>query len=341
MSTTQYCGCPQCDVIFKLPAELANELADGNRNQSTETVRCEVCHAIFDIDVNLMQKIDDGFVETGLNSPLYEAHVDTEAVFRCLHRNHSNGDSRFTEYADSAHGSGQSAENERKEIRIEEENQFANHPPYLINKELPPTDMGGAESLYSSASPSDNPRQKTSSIVIRYEAAQYVTNLSYPLMTFIWFMIAISFVFLLCVQVNYFFVQQYAHDATYRQYLTGFCYIVGCKIAPRQAPFLFTLIHTKIDIHPTHPDALVVAVKMVNQADFAQHYPHLQLTLTDRMGRVVSRRTFSPDLYLPKGADNVTGQGQVVSIILNLARPHEAAVGFIVNIVSVPTVTAG
>jgi len=96
----------------------------------------------------------------------------------------------------------------------------------------------------------------------------------------------------------------------------------------------FTLTHTKIDLHPSYPGALRVTVKMVNEAGFAQPYPRLQLTLTDRAGRVVGRRTFSPDLYLPEERENQVGVGKLATIIFDLSRPHEKAVGFVVDIVT-------
>ena len=167
---------------------------------------------------------------------------------------------------------------------------------------------------------------------------QYINDSANPFVTFIWLIVVIGFVFLLGMQVKYFFVERYAQDQTYRKYLAGFCKIAGCDLSPRQGSFQFTLTHTRIDLHPTEPGALRVTVKLVNEAKFAQPYPYLQLTLTDRGGRVVGRRTFPPELYLSNGANNMSGhmigQGELASIVFNLARPHEKAVGFVVDIVT-------
>ena len=88
-----------------------------------------------------------------------------------------------------------------------------------------------------------------------------------------------------------------------------------------------------IDLHPDEPGALKITVKLVNQATFAQPYPDLQLTLTDRVGRVVGRRSFSPDFYLQRDAANTLDPGELGSVEFDLARPHEKAVGFVVDIV--------
>ena len=91
-----------------------------------------------------------------------------------------------------------------------------------------------------------------------------------------------------------------------------------------------------LDLHPTEPGAIRITVRMINEAGFDQPYPGLQLTLTDRVGRVVGRRAFSPQHYLPQGTGNMIGKGELVSVVFDLARPHEKAVGFVVDILTEP-----
>ncbi len=165
---------------------------------------------------------------------------------------------------------------------------------------------------------------------------EYIRERPNPLLSVIWFVVVSGFVLLLGMQVKYFLVDRYAQDETYRKYLIGFCKIVQCELPPRQDPFRFTLTHTGIDLHPTRPGALRISVKLVNEAKFPQPYPLLQLTLADKVGRVVGRRTFSPGVYLPDGVPNMIGGGEPGSILFDLARPHEKAVGFVVDIVTAP-----
>ncbi len=294
MSAIQYCGCPKCDAVFKLP--------EGG--PSVETARCGVCRVVFDVATNIKEKTDDDF-ETKLN-----------------------------------HGNGNNNESTIQGIYIDEEvNPFEYRVPRSlhVHGEFEFIDDGVlAEPLYTSASLSENALPEPDQNGVEHKVAHYIRDRANPLATFIWFIAVIGFVFLLGMQVKHFLVPQYAQDTTYRQYLIGFCKIVDCQLAPLQNPFQFALTHTRIDLHPSEPGALRVAVKAVNQAEFAQPYPHVQLTLTDRVGRVVGRRTFSPNLYLPKGMVNMVAQGQLAPIVLDLARPHEEAIGFIVDIVSEP-----
>ena len=70
--------------------------------------------------------------------------------------------------------------------------------------------------------------------------------------------------------------------------------MAACDLPLQKNLYGFTLTHTKIDLHPTQPGAMRLTVKLVNEAEFEQAYPALQLTFTDRVGRVVGRRTFGP-----------------------------------------------
>ena len=162
---------------------------------------------------------------------------------------------------------------------------------------------------------------------------KYIKDRRNPVVTFVWFAVALIFLVLLGLQVKYFFVEKYSQNAQYRGYLAVFCKVAACELPPRIDPHGFTLTHTKIDLHPSEPGALRVTVKLVNEANFAQPYPSLQLTLTDRVGRVVGRRTFSPEYYLPADKPNMLGRGELAALLFDLARPHEKAVGFVVDVV--------
>ena len=156
----------------------------------------------------------------------------------------------------------------------------------------------------------------------------------HPVVTIAWFLTMSGFFVLLAIQFKVFFVPHYSQDDNYRPYLNAFCKVVGCQLPLRRDAYKFTLLLTNIELHPSQPGAVRVTVKMVNDATYAQPYPNLQLTLTDRVGRIVGRRTYGPGLYLSEATGNHIGQGELVSTHLDLARPHEKAVGFVVDIVT-------
>lgn len=164
----------------------------------------------------------------------------------------------------------------------------------------------------------------------------YIEDRPNPLAGLFWFIVAVGFVFLLGFQVRTYLVERYAQDEQYRPYLSFFCRIAACELPARRDTYRFAITNTRIDLHPEEPGALRITVKLVNQASFAQPYPDLLLTLTDRVGRVVGRRTFSPDFYLRRNASGVLDSGELGSVEFDLARPHEKAVGFVVDIVRDP-----
>ncbi len=53
MSDDRFCGCPYCEAVFTVPDEKIRQ-RDG-------MVRCGVCREVFDANVNLMRKTENGF----------------------------------------------------------------------------------------------------------------------------------------------------------------------------------------------------------------------------------------------------------------------------------------
>ncbi len=165
-------------------------------------------------------------------------------------------------------------------------------------------------------------------------AYEYIKDRREPLIALAWCVASVGLFILLSLQIKYFYVEKFAQDQSFRKYLVGFCKVASCELPPLESPDLFTLADTKVDLHPDQPDALRVTVKLFNRAGYSQPYPDLRITLTDRAGRVVGRRSFPPQSYLAAGSENMVGDGELVSLLFDLARPHEKAVGFAVNIVT-------
>ncbi len=147
----------------------------------------------------------------------------------------------------------------------------------------------------------------------------------------------IGLVVVLGWQVTDWLMNKYARHHSPGSFASIGCEVFNCKLTPEKDRLRLTLTHTRIDLHPHQPDALRIKVKLVNEAIFAQPWPDLQVTLTDREGRVVGRRTFPPAQYLEKKQSQLLESGELGVVLFDLARPHEKAVGFEVNIVSGPT----
>ena len=155
-----------------------------------------------------------------------------------------------------------------------------------------------------------------------------------PLSIVIWGGVTLVFLFLLVLQVKTSVVPQYAQVSKYRPYLHAFCKVADCSLPLFRDAHRLTLMHTSIELHPNEPGAVRIKVKMINEAKHPQPFPDLQLTLTDKFGRVVGKRTYSPSVYLPEDMENRMEGGILSSVFLDLAKPHENAYGFTVDVVT-------
>ena len=169
---------------------------------------------------------------------------------------------------------------------------------------------------------------------ININGAPHIAPRASPLSRLLWSVAALGLLVLLGLQVKYLFTEKYAQHQEYGPFLTAGCELFNCALPARTDSSRLTLTHTRIDLHPFAPGAIRITVKLVNEAVFAQPYPDLQVTLTDWNGRVVGRRTFPPGRYFAEGQPETLGSGELGVMLFDIARPHEKAVGFEVNIVA-------
>ncbi|KAA3626243.1 MAG: DUF3426 domain-containing protein [Proteobacteria bacterium] len=154
---------------------------------------------------------------------------------------------------------------------------------------------------------------------------------------FLWASGVLMLIVLVVLQVRFFLVDElYAISAT-RPYIALFCSLAGCEAPLRSDPGSIEIAQTRVDLHPEVPGAMRIKVNLINRADFAQPYPSLQLTLSDKDGRIVGRRTYTAQEYLDgDGGDALLDPGILAVATINLARPNENAVGFETTVVAAP-----
>lgn len=166
------------------------------------------------------------------------------------------------------------------------------------------------------------------------DAGHHITPRATLLSRLLWSVAVLGLVVVLGWQATCPVMEKYVRDRDDRAFPGKYCEFFNREL-PSQKDLL-TLTHTRVDLHPREPGALRVTVKLVNEATFGQPYPDLQITLTDRDGRVVGRRTFRPGHYRGAGQFNLLGSGELGVVQFDLARPHEKAVGFEIDIVAGP-----
>ncbi len=202
--------------------------------------------------------------------------------------------------------------------------------PDRINRRIDTTDIDHGDADLDLPT---QPDSQTESLFTVSGVGDYMSDRTNPLITLLWLLAAIGFIALLGLQVKTFMVDRYSQDEALRPWLSGFCKVAACELPPLRNAELFSITHTRIELHPQQPGAMRVSIKLVNEAEFEQPFPDLELTLTDRVGRIVGRRTFTAAGYLGSSQADTIASGGLGEIVFDLARPHEKAVGFVVDVV--------
>lgn len=108
---------------------------------------------------------------------------------------------------------------------------------------------------------------------------------------------------------------------------------LGLDIPPRIDLRAFVITHTEVTSAPNDPAALVLSGMLVNHAAFAQPFPILHVSLTNRWGEAIGERFFTADQYLrdTQGAGNYLGADTSAVLQIKLVDPGPDAVGFAVE----------
>jgi predicted Zn finger-like uncharacterized protein len=142
---------------------------------------------------------------------------------------------------------------------------------------------------------------------------------------------------LVVLQIRFLLVEELYSIPSARPYISAFCAFAGCSPPARSDPASIRIAQTRVDLHPEVPGAMRVRVNLLNQAEFAQPYPAIQLSLSDKDGRIVGRRTYTPAQYLDtENRNTLLAPGVLAVASINLANPNEIAVGFEAVVVAGP-----
>ncbi len=80
--------------------------------------------------------------------------------------------------------------------------------------------------------------------------------------------------------------------------LLSMCDNLPCRYTGNHNSKRIKIISRDVRLHPRIKGALLISATIVNQADYQQPYPTIQLKFTDLTGATVAQRYFQPDEYL-------------------------------------------
>ncbi len=137
--------------------------------------------------------------------------------------------------------------------------------------------------------------------------------------TLAWSMACLLALALLAAQAAYVFRGELSRSwPELRPLLEAMCERLECDIPlPRKAE-LAAIEASDLHPDPARKNLLVLAATLRNRADFAQAYPHLELTLTDMDDQPIVRKVFAPEDYLAQDADLRAGFAANAELPVNL-----------------------
>lgn len=123
-----------------------------------------------------------------------------------------------------------------------------------------------------------------------------------------------------------------------RPLLTHYCALTHCAMRPPLEPGLIELTKTTIAPHPKYANALSLRATMINRAAFTQAYPVMEVSITNRDGIVIGRRTFRPEDYLAKApaVNDVMVPNVIVHTRIAFTLPHQRADGYEIRLIADP-----
>lgn len=154
------------------------------------------------------------------------------------------------------------------------------------------------------------------------------------LATTLWGVANLLLIITLAGQYVYFHRDDFAQYPELRPWAVGFCNVLGCEVPLRKDPSHISLLNRIVQSHPQHENALLIDATLVNDADFTQPYPIVELRFSDLNHQVVAARRFRPYEYLPSGADIKRGMPphEPLRFSLEIADPGKGAVSFQFNL---------
>lgn len=132
------------------------------------------------------------------------------------------------------------------------------------------------------------------------------------------------------LQYSYSMRDDLARYPELRPWIQKLCDIAQCDVPMQQNVDLIRLTHRDITIHPRVKGALLINAVFVNNANFTQSFPLMQISLSDINGRIIAKRRFQPTEYLDADVNIRRGMApnNPVQIVLEIADPGKDAVNF-------------
>lgn len=120
-----------------------------------------------------------------------------------------------------------------------------------------------------------------------------------------------------------------AMQSQWRPAVERSCGWLGCTLPAWHEPSAFSITARDVRPHPSVAGALLITATFRNDADFAQAWPVIELSLSDLNGRVVGLRHFLAEDYLGGTPPQpLIEAGQSARLALEVVEGDRAAIAF-------------
>jgi predicted Zn finger-like uncharacterized protein len=149
-----------------------------------------------------------------------------------------------------------------------------------------------------------------------------------------WILVSGALALLFVGQVLHHYRQTLVRHPTFGPPLEQAYELLGQTLEPRWELGAYSIKQWGIVSDPQVPGTLRVRASITNNADFAQPYPLLKLTLEDRFGANLGTREFKPEEYLSSttSATRRLSPTAAANVDLAIVDPGEEAIGFQFNV---------
>ncbi len=114
-----------------------------------------------------------------------------------------------------------------------------------------------------------------------------------------------------------------------RPHIIKLCDLAGCVVPAFVDRDALKVLKRSVFSHPTVRNALVIDLAFVNEAEFGQPHPLLEIRLTDRNGGLVVKNSVKPSEYLDQWQEGDTlKSGERLDVSLTVEDPGQTATSF-------------
>lgn len=145
-----------------------------------------------------------------------------------------------------------------------------------------------------------------------------------------WHLASIVLMLGLGAQLAYAYRGPLLQDPNLRPYLDAACARLNCTLPPRRDVERLALVARDVRPHPSVAGALMISATVLNQAEFTQSYPVVEISMSDLEDRKIAMRRFQPQDYVPSLAAIARGMPAKASATMNfeVLDPGKNAVAF-------------